>query len=55
MTLENTWYLRRVAENAAKACWICYKPTTSVLITPNNKVIQGLCGNIDEYSTLTTQ
>ncbi|KAI8934002.1 hypothetical protein NX059_008773 [Plenodomus lindquistii] len=37
MALENTWHLRRVADNASKACWICYKPTTSVLITPNNK------------------
>lgn len=38
MALENTWHLRRVADNASKACWICYKPTTNVLITPNNKV-----------------
>ncbi|CAO2658779.1 Nn.00g065020.m01.CDS01 [Neocucurbitaria sp. VM-36] len=37
MSLENTWHLRRVADNASKACWICYKPSTSVLITPNNK------------------
>ncbi|KAH7389547.1 VPS4-associated protein 1 [Phaeosphaeria sp. MPI-PUGE-AT-0046c] len=39
--MENTWHLRRVADNASKACWICYKPTTSVLITPNNKVREG--------------
>jgi flagellar biosynthesis GTPase FlhF len=38
--MENIWHLRRVADNASKACWICYKPTTSVLITPNNKVRQ---------------
>lgn len=36
--MENTWHLRRVADNASKACWVCYKPSTSVLITPNNKV-----------------
>jgi hypothetical protein len=36
--MENTWHLRRVADSASKACWICYKPSTSVLITPNNKV-----------------
>jgi hypothetical protein len=35
---ENTWYHRKVAENASKPCNICFKPTSSVLITPNNKV-----------------
>lgn len=38
MALVNKWYLRRVAEASAKPCDICYKPTTSVLITPDNKV-----------------
>jgi hypothetical protein len=38
--MENTWHLRRVADSASKACWICYKPTTCVLITPSNKVRQ---------------
>ncbi|KAL8689814.1 MAG: hypothetical protein Q9218_004599 [Villophora microphyllina] len=33
----NVWYLRRVAEASAKPCDICYKPTTSVLITPDQK------------------
>lgn len=37
MALVNKWYLRRVAEASAKPCDICYKPTTSVLITPDNK------------------
>lgn len=41
--MENIWHLRRVAENASKACWICYKPTTSVLITPNNKDFFYIC------------
>lgn len=36
--LPNTWYHRRVADSAAKACWICFKPSSSVLITPDNKV-----------------
>ncbi|KAF1849970.1 DUF1742-domain-containing protein [Cucurbitaria berberidis CBS 394.84] len=43
MSLENTWHLRRVADNASKACWICYKPSTSVLITPNNKDFFYIC------------
>jgi hypothetical protein len=42
MALPNVWHHRRVADNAAKACWICYKPSTSVLITPDNKVNNGL-------------
>lgn len=41
--MENLWHLRRVAENASKACWICYKSTTSVLITPNNKDFFYIC------------
>lgn len=43
LLMENVWHLRRVAENASKACWICYKPTTSVLITPNNKDFFYIC------------
>ncbi|KAI0604044.1 DUF1742-domain-containing protein, partial [Pyrenophora tritici-repentis] len=42
-SMENIWHHRRVAENASKACWICYKPTTSVLITPNNKDFFYIC------------
>lgn len=38
MSLPNVWHLRRVADSSAKACYICYKPSTSVLITPDNKV-----------------
>jgi len=36
--LPNEWHLRTVAESSAKACYVCYKPTTRVLITPDNKV-----------------
>ena len=39
---ENTYHHRKVAENATKPCNICFKPTSSVLITPNNKVQQTL-------------
>ncbi|KAI4234751.1 MAG: hypothetical protein LQ349_003592 [Xanthoria aureola] len=35
--LQNVWHLRRVAEASIKPCHICYKPTTSVLITPDQK------------------
>ncbi|KAL8849966.1 MAG: hypothetical protein Q9221_005072 [Calogaya cf. arnoldii] len=35
--LQNVWHLRRVAEASAKPCHICYKSTTSVLITPDQK------------------
>lgn len=38
MSLQNIWHLRRVADTAAKACYICYKPSSSVLITPDNRV-----------------
>ncbi|MCJ1260895.1 hypothetical protein MMC22_000759 [Lobaria immixta] len=38
MALVNIWHLRKVAEAAAKPCDICYKPTTSVLITPDKQV-----------------
>ncbi|CAF9914343.1 hypothetical protein IMSHALPRED_001885 [Imshaugia aleurites] len=37
MALVNVWHLRRVADASAKPCDICYKPTTSVLITPDSK------------------
>ena len=40
MALVNIWHLRRVAETSAKSCDICYKPTASVLITPDNKVTE---------------
>jgi hypothetical protein len=43
MALPNVWHLRRVAEASAKACWICYKPSSSVLITPDNKDFFYIC------------
>ncbi|EHA20432.1 hypothetical protein ASPNIDRAFT_44253 [Aspergillus niger ATCC 1015] len=38
MSIQNIWHLRRVADTAAKACYICYKPSSSVLITPDNRI-----------------
>ncbi|GES62595.1 DUF1742-domain-containing protein [Aspergillus terreus] len=43
MSLSNIWHLRRVADTAAKACYVCYKPSTSVLITPDNKDFFYVC------------
>ncbi|KAF2004930.1 DUF1742-domain-containing protein [Amniculicola lignicola CBS 123094] len=43
MALQNVWHHRRVADGSAKACWICFKPSTSVLITPDNKDFFYLC------------
>ncbi|KAL1597360.1 hypothetical protein SLS59_007389 [Nothophoma quercina] len=40
---ENTYHHRKVAENATKPCNICFKPTSSVLITPNNKDFFYVC------------
>ncbi|CAG8176726.1 unnamed protein product [Penicillium nalgiovense] len=37
MSLTNVYHVRRVADTSAKACLICYKPSTSVMITPDNK------------------
>ncbi|KAL2809977.1 VPS4-associated protein 1 [Aspergillus granulosus] len=41
--LPNVWHLRRVAETAARSCLICHKPSSSVLITPNNKDFFYVC------------
>jgi hypothetical protein len=34
-TPKNLYHRRLVASTAAKACWICYKPSATVLITPD--------------------
>ncbi|KAH7058587.1 VPS4-associated protein 1 [Macrophomina phaseolina] len=41
--LQNLWYHRRVADAQAKACWICFKPSSSVLITPDSKDFFYIC------------
>ncbi|KAK3317376.1 hypothetical protein B0T19DRAFT_434873 [Cercophora scortea] len=38
MSFPNTYTHRKVAESSAKSCEICYRPSTSVLVTPENKV-----------------
>ncbi|KAJ5099078.1 Protein of unknown function DUF1742 [Penicillium argentinense] len=43
MSLTNIYHLRRVADTSSKACLICYKPTTSVFITPDNKDFFYVC------------
>ncbi|KAK3077697.1 hypothetical protein LTS18_009543 [Coniosporium uncinatum] len=43
MALPNTWHHRKVGDGSAKACWICYKPSTSVMITPDNKDFFYIC------------
>ncbi|RDA83942.1 hypothetical protein CP532_3635 [Ophiocordyceps camponoti-leonardi (nom. inval.)] len=39
----NLYTHRKVAESSAKACDICYKPSTSVLITPDSKDFFYVC------------
>ncbi|OKO95701.1 UPF0589 protein C32H8.01c [Penicillium subrubescens] len=43
MSLTNVYHLRRVADTSARACLICYKPSTSVMITPDNKDFFYVC------------
>ena len=38
MSFQNVYTHRKVAETAAKGCEICYKPSSSVLATPDAKV-----------------
>lgn len=38
MSFPNLYTHRKVAEAKAKSCDICYKLSSSVLITPDNKV-----------------
>ncbi|KAI1324083.1 DUF1742-domain-containing protein [Xylariaceae sp. FL0255] len=43
MSLPNTWHHRKVAETSAKSCEVCYKPSTSVLITPEKEDFFYVC------------
>ncbi|KAF2840752.1 DUF1742-domain-containing protein [Patellaria atrata CBS 101060] len=49
MALSNVWHHRRVADTSAKACWICYKPSTHVLITEDNKARKQLTQSKDWF------
>jgi hypothetical protein len=40
---KNLYHRRQVAESSAKACWICYKPSSTVLITPEQDDWFHLC------------
>ncbi|KAE8411870.1 AAA-ATPase Vps4-associated protein 1-domain-containing protein [Aspergillus pseudocaelatus] len=40
---QNIYHLRRVADTAAKACYVCHKPSSSVMITPDNKDFFYIC------------
>ncbi|KAB8270012.1 AAA-ATPase Vps4-associated protein 1-domain-containing protein [Aspergillus flavus] len=40
---QNIYHLRRVADTAAKACYVCHKPSSSVMITPDNKDFFYVC------------
>jgi hypothetical protein len=37
-SFPNIYTHRKVADTASKACEVCYKPSTSVLVTTENKV-----------------
>ncbi|KAI1360066.1 DUF1742-domain-containing protein [Xylaria arbuscula] len=43
MSLPNIWHHRKVADTSAKGCEICYKPSTSVLITPDKQDFFYVC------------
>ena len=43
MASKNIYYRRLVAEQSAKACWICYKPSSTVLVTPEQDDWFHLC------------
>ncbi|TVY44254.1 hypothetical protein LSUB1_G000985 [Lachnellula subtilissima] len=40
-SFPNVYTHRKVADTASKSCEICYKPSTSVLVTPESKVSIG--------------
>ncbi|KAF2085918.1 DUF1742-domain-containing protein [Saccharata proteae CBS 121410] len=51
MALVNTWHHRRVADSQSKACWICFKPSSSVLITVDKKDFFYICpGHLKDRS-----
>ncbi|KAI0406363.1 DUF1742-domain-containing protein [Xylaria palmicola] len=43
MSIPNTWHHRKVADTSAKGCEICFKPSTSVLITPDKQDFFYVC------------
>ncbi|KAJ8123487.1 hypothetical protein ONZ43_g579 [Nemania bipapillata] len=43
MSLPNIWHHRKVADTSAKGCEICFKPSASVLITPDKQDFFYVC------------
>ncbi|KAH8157014.1 hypothetical protein CIB48_g11237 [Xylaria polymorpha] len=43
MSIPNIWHHRKVADTSAKGCEICFKPSTSVLITPDKQDFFYVC------------
>ncbi|KAI2611131.1 DUF1742-domain-containing protein [Hypoxylon fragiforme] len=43
MSFPNIWHHRKVADTSAKACELCFKPSTSVLFNPENKDFFYVC------------
>ncbi|KAI1129817.1 VPS4-associated protein 1 [Nemania abortiva] len=43
MSILNIWHHRKVADTSAKGCEICFKPSTSVLITPEKQDFFYVC------------
>ncbi|KAI1086994.1 DUF1742-domain-containing protein [Rostrohypoxylon terebratum] len=43
MSFPNIWNHRKVADTSAKACEVCFKPSTSVLVTPESKDFFYVC------------
>ncbi|KAH9907837.1 DUF1742-domain-containing protein [Xylariomycetidae sp. FL2044] len=43
MSFPNIWHHRKVADTSAKACEVCFKPSTSVLITPEKQDFFYVC------------
>lgn len=56
MTSKNLYHRRLVAESAAKSCWICYKPSSTVLITPESDDWFHICvGHLSDRSFATAK
>ncbi|KAI1076361.1 DUF1742-domain-containing protein [Whalleya microplaca] len=43
MSFPNVWHHRKVANTSARGCEICFKPSSSVLVTPENKDFFYVC------------
>ncbi|KAH6657621.1 VPS4-associated protein 1 [Truncatella angustata] len=43
MSFPNIWHHRKVAETSARGCDVCFKPSTSVLVTPEKQDFFYVC------------